>query len=181
MSTQLNNKNIAILVANGFEEVELTEPRMALEKAGATVFIISPEETTVSSWIHTHWGSEFEVDVPLNEAKAQDYDALLLPGGVFNPDTLRTKEEAVQFVSSFFDSAKPLASICHGPQTMIETGKLDGRTMTSYHSVSTDLKNAGVHWVDKKVVVDNGLVTSRNPDDIPYFNEAMIEEFAKAH
>ncbi|HLR25497.1 MAG TPA: type 1 glutamine amidotransferase domain-containing protein [Fodinibius sp.] len=178
MSTQLNNKNIAILVTNGFEEVELTEPRKALEEAGATTFIISPELMTVSSWKHTHWGSEFEVDTPLDESNAQDFDALLLPGGVLNPDKLRTNDQAIQFAAAFLHAGKPVAAICHGPQLLIETGELNGRTMTSYHSIRTDLINAGVNWKDKEVVVDKGLITSRNPQDIPVFNETMIEAFA---
>src|SRR5699024_5530511 len=179
MSTQLNNKNIAILVTNGFEEVELTEPRKALEEAGATTFIISPELMTVSSWKHTHWGSEFEVDTPLDESSAQDYDALLLPGGVLNPDKLRTNGRAIQFTAAFLHAGKPVAAICHGPQILIETGELNGRTMTSYHSIRTDLINAGAHWVDEEVVVDNGLITSRSPEDLPAFNNAMVEEFGK--
>ena len=171
MATQLSDKNIAILVTNGFEEVELTEPRKALEKAGATTYIVSPEKMTVSSWDHNNWGSEFEVDVLLEEASVQDYDGLLLPGGVINPDQLRTNDQAIQFVAQFLHKGKPIAAICHGPQILIETKELKGRTMTSYHSIKTDLINAGANWVDEEVVVDSGLTTSRSPDDISAFNK----------
>ena len=179
MSTALQNKNIAILATDGFEEVELTEPRKALEEAGATTFIVSPGDKTISSWDHTNWGSEFEVDVPLSQASPDNYDGLLLPGGVLNPDQLRTNDQAVQFVAAFLHNGKPIAAICHGPQILIETRELNGRTMTSYPSIKTDLINAGVNWVDEEVVVDQGLTTSRAPDDIPAFNKKMIEEFGE--
>jgi protease I len=168
---------VAIVVANGFEQVEMTDPKKALEEAGAQTDIFSPEKGTVRGWQHTEWGDEFDVDVPLEEADPASYDALLLRGGVMNPDKLRMNETAVRFVKSFFDSGKPVAAICHGPWTLIEAGAVKGRRVTSWPSIRTDLKNAGANWVDREVVVDNGLVTSRKPDDIPAFNRKMIEEF----
>lgn len=179
MPHDLSGKKVAILVAHGFEQVELTEPKRALEEAGATASIVSPESGKVKGWKMTNWGDEFPVDVPLNEASPEDFDALLLPGGVMNPDKLRRNEWALHFVRAFFESGKPVASICHGPWTLIDAGVVEDRTMTSYHSIQTDLKNAGVNWVDQEVVVDNGLVTSRCPDDIPAFNRKMIEEIAE--
>ncbi|HEY0607003.1 MAG TPA: type 1 glutamine amidotransferase domain-containing protein [Herpetosiphonaceae bacterium] len=179
MSQQLNGKKVAILVAHGFEQVELTEPKQALEQAGAQTHIVSPEQGQVKGWQHTEWGDQFPVDVPLNQASADDYDALLLPGGVMNPDHLRRNQQALQFVRSFFEAGKPVASICHGPWTLIDAGLVKGRKMTSYESIQSDLKNAGAQWVDQEVVVDQGLVTSRKPDDIPAFNRKMIEEFAE--
>lgn len=179
MSQQLNGKKVAILVANGFEQVELTEPKQALEQAGAQTHIVSPEQGQVKGWQHTEWGDQFPVDVPLNQASADDYDALLLPGGVMNPDHLRRNQQALQFVRSFFEAGKPVAAICHGPWTLIDAGLVNGRKMTSYESIQSDLKNAGAQWVDQEVVVDQGLVTSRKPDDIPAFNRKMIEEFAE--
>lgn len=175
----LHNKRVAILVADGFEQVELTEPKAALEAAGAHTFIISPSKDNVKGWNHTEWGDKFNVDVPLERAKADDYDALLLPGGVMNPDKLRANQQAVHFTRAFFQSHKPVAAICHGPWLLVEADVVDGRQVTSYHSIQTDLKNAGARWVDQEVVVDNGLVTSRNPDDIPAFNRKMVEEFAE--
>jgi protease I len=175
----LSGKKVAILVANGFEQVELTEPKQALEAAGATTSIVSPESGQVKGWKKTDWGDELPVDVPLEDAKADDFDALVLPGGVMNPDKLRRNEWALQFVRAFFESGKPVAAICHGPWTLIDAGLVEGRTMTSYASIQTDLKNAGANWVDKEVVVDNGLVTSRCPDDLPAFNRKMIEEIAE--
>ncbi|MEX2335842.1 MAG: type 1 glutamine amidotransferase domain-containing protein [Fulvivirga sp.] len=177
MNNLLKDKKVAILVTHGFEEVELTGPREALENAGATMHIISPESGKVKSWDKKDWGTEYDVDKNLADVSPHDYNALLLPGGVMNPDHLRMNESAVAFVNSFLEEGKPIAAICHGPWTLIETGQLQGRTMTSYPSLKTDLKNAGVNWVDKEVVVDQGLVTSRNPDDIPAFNRNMIEEF----
>ncbi len=150
-----------------------------MEEAGAITHVISPQKDEVKGWAMTDWGNPVKVDVNLSEAKAGDYDGLLLPGGVMNPDHLRTNQEAVSFVKEFLKAKKPVAAICHGPWTLIETGLIQGRTMTSYPSISTDLKNAGVNWVDQEVVVDNGLVTSRNPDDIPAFNQKIIEEFAE--
>ncbi|MDB6022787.1 MAG: protease [Pedosphaera sp.] len=177
MSDELRGKRIAILVENGFEQVEMTEPRKALDEAGAETDLISPVDKKVKSWDFTKWGRSFKVDVPLSEAQGYEYDALLLPGGVINPDKLRINPQAVEFVRSFFDAGKPVASICHGPWTIIETGAARGRRMTSWPSLRTDLRNAGAEWVDEEVVVDNRLVTSRKPDDIPAFNTKMIEEF----
>ena len=179
MAKDIKDKKVAILTENGFEEVELTSPMNALEQAGATVYVISPEKDKVKAWNHDHWSIELSVDKNLSEANPEDYDMLLLPGGVLNPDKLRLNKEAVSFAQHFLEQAKPLAAICHGPQTLIETGMLDGRTMTSYWSVKTDLINAGVNWVDKEVVVDNGLVTSRSPEDLEAFNKKMIEELAE--
>lgn len=179
MSNTLEGKKIAILATDGFEEVELTEPRKALEDAGADTFLISPGGKTIKGWDHTDWGNEYEVDVALEDANAEDYDNLLLPGGVMNPDTLRMNKKAVQFVAGFLHRGEPIAAICHGPQILIETGELKGRKMTSFPSIKTDLMNAGANWVDEEVVVDQGLTTSRNPDDIPAFNSKMIEEFAE--
>ncbi|MGI8965951.1 MAG: type 1 glutamine amidotransferase domain-containing protein [Limisphaerales bacterium] len=179
MNPNLNGKRVAILVADGFEQIEMTEPRKALDQAGAKTEIVSPAHGKVKGWQHTQWGDEFPVDVPLDSAEAENYDALLLPGGVMNPDKLRANVQAVQFVKHFGDAGKPIAAICHGPWTLIEAGLARGRRLTSYHSIKTDLKNAGADWVDEEVVVDNGLVTSRKPDDIPAFNRKMIEEFAE--
>ncbi|MFT2007135.1 type 1 glutamine amidotransferase domain-containing protein [Pontibacter sp. 13R65] len=179
MATQLAGKKIAILVDNGFEQVELTEPKKALEDAGAETHIISPQDAEVKGWEHTDWGDTFKVDKKLSEAKAADYQGLLLPGGVMNPDHLRGNEQAVAFVNDFIESGKPVAAICHGPWTLIETGKVKGLKMTSYPTLKTDLINAGAEWVDEEVVVDKGIVTSRNPDDIPAFNKKIIEEFAE--
>jgi protease I len=179
MNEQLNGKKVAILVTDGFEQVELTEPRQALEDAGATTKIVSPHEGRVKGWNHSFWGDEFIVNVPLEAADANDFDALLLPGGVMNPDKLRRNEQALQFVKAFFAAGKPVAAICHGPWTLIDAGVVKGRKLTSYETIQTDLKNAGAKWVDQEVVVDNGLITSRKPDDIPAFNQKMIEEFAE--
>jgi protease I len=177
--TNLNGKRVAIVVANGFEQIEMTDPREALEAAGATTDLVSIESDEVKGWNHTEWGDTFKVDVPIGEADPDEYDALLLPGGVMNPDKLRRDERVQKFVRSFFEEGKPVASICHGPWTLIDAGVAKGRRMTSYHTIQTDLKNAGVEWVDEEVVVDQGLVTSRNPDDLPAFDEKMIEEFAE--
>jgi len=177
MAHQLSGKTIAILATDGFEEVELTEPRKALEEAGAETHIIAPENDTIKAWDHDSWSDSYDVDVNLEEAQSDNYDGLFLPGGVLNPDKLRTYQSAVQFASDFLHEGKPLAAICHGPQLLIETGELEGRKMTSYHSVKTDLINAGVNWVDQEVVVDRGLTTSRSPDDIPAFNDKIIEEY----
>lgn len=179
MSKDLNGKKVAILVTNGFEQVELTKPKAALEEAGAKTEIVSPAKGSVKAWEFTDWGSEFPVDTPLDQARPDDYDALLLPGGVMNPDNLRADSTAVRFVKAFFESGKPIAAICHGPWTLIEADAVKGKTLTSYPSIKTDLKNAGANWVDKEVVVDQGLVTSRNPDDIPAFNRKMIEEIGE--
>ena len=179
MAEQLKGKRVAALVANGFEQVELTEPKAALETAGATVDIVSPENDTVRGWNHTDWGDRFKVDRTLESARADAYEALLLPGGVMNPDRLRKNAKAVEFVKQFFDGGKPIAVICHGPWTLIDAGVVRGLRITSYPSIKTDLKNAGATWVDEEVVVDRGVVSSRKPDDIPAFNRKMIEEFAE--
>ncbi|HYG62477.1 MAG TPA: type 1 glutamine amidotransferase domain-containing protein [Thermoanaerobaculia bacterium] len=174
----LQGKKVAILVTDGFEQVELTEPRKALDEAGARTEIVSPKKDKVKGWNHTEWGQELPVDTPLAEAKPEQFDALLLPGGVMNPDHLRRDPAVQRFVKSFFDEGKPVAAICHGPWTLIDAGVVRGRKMTSYETIQMDLKNAGVNWVDEEVVVDGNLVTSRKPDDIPAFNRAMVEQFA---
>jgi protease I len=179
MAKDIKEKKVAILTENGFEEVELTSPMNALEQAGATVHIISPQKDKVKAWNHDHWSIELPVDKNLSDANPEDYDMLVLPGGILNPDKLRLNKEAVSFAQHFLEQGKPVAAICHGPQTLIETGMIDGRTMTSYWSVKTDLINAGVNWVDKEVVVDNGLVTSRSPKDLEAFNKKMIEELSE--
>ena len=179
MADELRNKRVAALVDNGFEQSELLEPRKALEAAGAKVDIVSPQSSEVTGWQHTDWGQKVSVDRPLDSARPDEYDALLLPGGVMNPDRLRANPKAVQFVKSFVDARKPIAAICHGPWTLIEAGAVKGRRMTSWPSLQSDLRNAGANWVDEECVVDNGLVTSRKPDDIPAFNRKMIEEFAE--
>lgn len=176
---KLNGKRIAALVDNGFEQVELTMPKDALEEAGAKVDVVSPQDGTVKGWDHDHWGEVLKVDRPLASARADDYDGLLLPGGVMNPDHLRMNPKAVAFVKAFVTANKPIAAICHGPWSLIEAGAVKGKRMTSWPSLQTDLRNAGADWVDEQVVVDNGLVTSRKPDDIPAFNEKAIEEFAE--
>jgi protease I len=176
MAKDVSNKKVAILTEHGFEEVELTSPMNALEQAGATVHVISPQQGKVKAWDQDHWGIEVPVDRELKDASPEDYDMLLLPGGVMNPDTLRTNAAAVAFAQHFLEQGKPLAAICHGPQLLIETGMIANRRMTSYPSLRTDLVNAGVNWEDSEVVVDNGLVTSRDPDDLDAFNKKVIEE-----
>lgn len=175
----LSNKKVAILTEEGFEQVELTSPLEALKNAGAQVDVISPQSGKIKAWNHTDWGIEIDVNKELSTVSPDDYDALVLPGGVMNPDKLRQNKEAVAFVSAFLDEGKPVAAICHGPQVLIETGMIGGRNLTSYPSLQTDLKNAGAHWIDQEVVVDNGLVTSRTPKDLPAFNKKMIEEIAE--
>lgn len=172
----LTGKKVAILTENGFEEVELTSPKKALEDAGAEVAIVSPQKEKVKAWSHDHWSIEVPVDVNVKDADPNDYDALMVPGGVFNPDKMRMNENCVRFAKHFLETGKPVAAICHGPQLLIETGLIDGRNMTSYPSVKTDLINAGASWIDREVVVDNGLVTSRSPQDLDAFNKKMIEE-----
>jgi protease I len=179
-NSNLQGKRVAILVSDGFEQSELLEPRKALNEAGATTQVVSPAGQKVKGWNHKEWGQEVPVDVPLNSAKADQFDALLLPGGVMNPDHLRMDPKAVEFVKRFTDSGKPIAAICHGPWTLIEAVAVRGHTMTSWPSLKTDLENAGANWVDKEVVNDRGLVTSRKPDDIPAFNREMIRLFAEA-
>ena len=174
---ELKNCRVAIVVTDGFEQVELTEPRKALEQAGAKTDVVSPNKDKVKGWNHKEWGQEVKVDAPIEKARAANYNALLLPGGVMNPDKLRMNDEVLNFVREFFQEGKPVAAICHGPWTLIDAGVARGRKMTSWPSLRTDLRNAGVDWVDQEVVVDNGLVTSRKPEDIPAFNRRMIEEF----
>lgn len=176
---QLNGKKIAILATEGFEQSELLKPREALDEAGATTHVISPKGGEIKAWNESGWGESVTVDVALTEADPGAYDGLLLPGGVINPDKLRREPKAVEFVRAFFAEGKPVAAICHGPQMLIEADVVRGRTLTSFPSVRTDLINAGAEWIDQPVVVDNGLVTSRKPDDIPQFNAKMIEEFAE--
>lgn len=180
MAQALQDMKIAILVTDGFEQVELTEPRKALEQAGAQVRVVSPAKGKVKGWNHTDWGNEIPVDEPLDQARAEQYDALVLPGGVMNPDKLRRNERALAFVKSFFDEQKPVAVICHGPWTLIDAGLVRGRKITSYPTLQTDLKNAGAEWVDQEVVVDRGLISSRKPDDLPAFNHTIVEEFFKS-
>ena len=179
MSDKLKNKKVAIVIENGFEQVEMTEPRKALEQAGAKTEIVSPVKGKVKGWKFTEWGDEFPVDRQIEQAHAEDYDGLLLPGGVMNPDKLRRNENVLNFVRAFFDAGKPVAVICHGPWTLIDAGVVRGRRITSWPSIQMDLKHAGADWVDEQVVVDNGLVSSRKPDDLPAFNQKMIEEFAE--
>lgn len=179
MAKPLQGKRVAMLVENGFEQIELTEPRKALLDAGAETDVVSPVQGAVKGWNFTEWGDEVAVDVPLDQANPDAYDALVLPGGVMNPDKLRMNERALEFVRSFFQAGKPVAVICHGPWTLIDAGVVSGRKITSYPSIATDLRNAGAEWVDEEVVVDRGLVSSRNPDDLPAFNRKMIEEFAE--
>jgi protease I len=175
----LNGRKVAILTEEGFEQVELTSPKEALEQAGATVHVISPKSGKIKAWDKTNWGIEINVDKQLSEVSPDDYDALVLPGGVLNPDKLRQNKDAVAFASAFLDEGKPVAAICHGPQLLIETAMISGRRLTSYSSLQTDLKNAGADWVDEEVVVDNGLVTSRRPDDLEAFNRKTIEEIGE--
>ncbi|HEX2271775.1 MAG TPA: type 1 glutamine amidotransferase domain-containing protein [Pyrinomonadaceae bacterium] len=179
MEKKLSGKKVAILVADGFEQVELTEPRKALEEAGASTEIVSPAEEVVQGWNHDEKADLFTVDMPLKRARSDDYDALLLPGGVKNPDQLRMLTRAVEFIDGFFAAGKPVAAICHAPWTLIEAEMVKGRRITSWPSLKTDLINAGAEWVDREVVVDHGLITSRKPADIPAFNQKMIEEFAR--
>ncbi|WP_445149309.1 type 1 glutamine amidotransferase domain-containing protein [Baekduia sp. Peel2402] len=180
MTHKLNDKKVAILVANeGIEQVELTEPRKALQEAGATVELLAPEAGEAQAFNHLDKADAFPVDRVVGDANAADYDALMLPGGVANPDNLRTHPEAVDFIRAFFDAGKPVAAICHAPWTLVEAGVVDGRKLTSWPSLQTDIRNAGGTWVDEQVVVDQGLVTSRKPDDLEAFNAKMVEEIAE--
>jgi protease I len=179
MSTSLLNKRVAILAADGFEQAELADPMKALEQAGADVSIVSPQSGKIQGMHHADKGDQFDVDISLKSAKPENFDALMLPGGLMNPDTLRSTPEAVEFVRAFATAGKPIAAICHGPWLLIEAGIVRGRKLTSWPAIQTDVKNAGGNWVDEEVVVDNGLVTSRKPGDIPAFNAKMIEEFAE--
>lgn len=176
MEAILQGKKVAIVATDGFEQSELLEPKKALEKAGAKTYIVSPKEGSIKGWNHTQWGETVKVDVPIEQADAEGFDALVLPGGVMNPDALRTDKRVLDFVRSFFEQHKPVAAICHGPWTLINAGVVRGRHMTSYHTIRVDLENAGAEWVDQEVVVDNGLVTSRSPSDLKAFNDKMIEE-----
>ncbi|MFS8607245.1 MAG: type 1 glutamine amidotransferase [Gammaproteobacteria bacterium] len=179
MAKSLQGKRVAMLVENGFEQIELTEPRNALHEAGAKAEVVSPVDGKVKGWNFTDWGEEVPVDTPLDQADPDAYDALVLPGGVMNPDKLRMNPRAREFVKAFFRAGKPVAVICHGPWTLIDAGVVAGRKITSYPSLANDLRNAGAEWVDEEVVVDNGLVSSRRPDDLPAFTSKMIEEFAE--
>lgn len=179
MSNKLDGIKVAILATDGFEQSELFEPKKALEEAGADVKIVSLEAGEIKGWDEKDWGDSIAVDLSVDEASADDFDALQLPGGVMNPDKLRMNEKAVGFVKAFFEAGKPVGAICHAPWTLIEADVVDGRTVTSWSSLKTDLENAGAKWVDQEVVTDNGLVTSRNPNDLPAFNEKIIEEFAE--
>jgi len=175
----LAGKRVAILVTDGFEQTELTGPRKALDDAGAKTSIVSPEAGQVKGWKHTEWGDKFPVDMKLDDVKTDQFDALLLPGGVINPDKLRINPKAVHFIKDFVATGKPIAAICHGPWILVEADAVRGRRMTSWPSLRTDIKNAGGFWEDSQVVVDQRLVTSRMPDDIPAFNKQMLSEFAK--
>lgn len=175
----LSGKRIAILATDGFEQVELVEPRKALEQAGAKVEIVSPKKSEILGVHHQEKGDTFAVDTNLEQASAANYDGLVLPGGVFNPDALRTDKHAVTFVEAFFRQNKPVAAICHGPWTLVEAGAVKGKTLTSWPSLKTDIENAGGTWVDQEVSCDHGLVTSRKPEDLPAFCKKMIEEFAE--
>jgi protease I len=177
-SNDIRGLRVAVLVTDGFEQVELIEPREALDEAGAETRIVSPKDNRVRGWNFTDWGRTLPVEVKLAQARPQDFDALLLPGGVMNPDSLRIEPQAVAFVKAFFDAGKPVAAICHGPWTIIESGAARGRRMTSWPSLRTDLINAGADWTDQEAVVDGNLVTSRKPGDIPAFNRAMLTLFA---
>ena len=176
----LKGLKVAILVTDGFEQDELLKPREALDHAGAETKVVSPKEGAVRGWNHTDWGTSVAVDVPLENAHAEQFQALLLPGGVINPDKLRMEPKAVAFVKAFFESNKPVAAICHGPWSIIEAGAARGRKIASWPSLKTDLRNAGAEWVDQEAVVDGNLVTARKPDDIPAFNRAMVDEFGRA-
>jgi protease I len=179
MDKKLAGKKVAILVADGFEQVEMTKPREALEDAGAETKIVSPKSGQIQGMHHADKGEKFDVDLTLNEARPEEFDALMIPGGLMNPDQLRSTPEALEFTRHFFREGKPVAAICHGPWVLIDAGVVRGRTLTSWLAIKTDVRNAGGNWVNEEVVVDNGLVTSRKPDDIPAFNKKMIEEFCE--
>ena len=179
MAGKLDGKKVAILVTDGFEQVEMTKPREALQDAGAETKIVSVKSGKIQGMHHADKGDTFDVDLTLNNARPEEFDALMITGGLMNPDTLRSTEEALEFTRHFFNEGKPVAAICHGPWVLIDAGVVRGRTLTSWPAIKTDLRNAGAKWVDEEVVVDNGLVTSRKPDDIPAFNKKMIEEFCE--
>jgi protease I len=179
MARKLDGKKVAILVADGFEQVEMTKPREALDEAGAETKIVSLKSGKIQGMNHADKGDKFDVDFTLDEARPEEFDALMIPGGLMNPDALRSNEDALEFTRHFFREGKPVAAICHGPWVLIDAGVVRGRTLTSWPAIKTDVKNAGGNWVNEEVVVDNGLVTSRKPDDIPAFNKKMIEEFCE--
>lgn len=179
MTARLEGKTIAVLATDGFEQVELDKPVEALKAAGAEVHIVAPEAGEIQGFNHHDKGDKVKVDRTLSDVSASDYDGLVLPGGVINPDALRLEDAAIGFIRAFTDAAKPVAAICHGPWPLINAGAVEGRKLTSWPSLEADLTNAGAQWVDEEVVVDNGLVTSRNPDDLPAFCSKMIEEFAE--
>lgn len=176
---QLSNRTIAVLSENGFEESELTDPVKRLKEEGAIVHIISSESGKIKAWKDGDWSIEVDVDKTISEVNAEDYNGLVLPGGLINPDKLRVSEDALTFVKAFFDAGKPVAAICHGPQTLINARVVEGRKMTSVKNIAQDLINAGADWSDEEVVVDQGLVTSRTPEDLPAFNDKIVEEFAE--
>jgi len=180
MSGTLQGKKVAILATDGFEQVELTEPKKALEAAGAETEVVSPKEGSIKGWKSTDWGDSIKVDKALDQAKATDYDALVLPGGQINPDKLRIEPKAVAFVTDFYNAGKTIGAICHGPWLLVEAGVIKGKTLTSWPSVRTDIRNAGGHWVDEEVVTDGNLTTSRKPDDIPAFSQRIIDELSQA-
>jgi protease I len=169
-------KSVAILATHGFEESELKSPKEAMEKEGFRVEVVSEEAGQIKSWADGNWSASYKVDKTLDEVKASDYNALMLPGGVINPDKLRRNEKALKFIRDFFEQEKPVAAICHAPQLLISADVVNGRELTSFHSIKDDLINAGAKWVDREVVVDNGFITSRNPNDLPVFNAKLIEE-----
>jgi protease I len=179
MANDLTGKRVAILATDGVEQVELTKPREALDAAGAKTILVAPKKGKIRAWQHDRWGDELDVDATLDEARAETFDALLIPGGVMSPDRLRMERKAVDFVRAFFHDSKPVAAICHGPWLLVEAGVLQGRQITSWPSLQTDVRNAGGDWVDREVVTDEGLVTSRKPDDIPAFSKKMLEEIAE--
>lgn len=179
MAGKLDGKKVAILVENGFEESELMEPKKAIEQAGAKALIVSPVTGKVRGWKNGNWSGEIAVDVPLTDARVEDFDALVLPGGVINPDKLRTSTTAVALVRAFYQAKKPIASVCHGPWMLVEADAVRGRRVTSWPSLQTDLRNAGADWVDEEVVTDQGIVTSRRPEDLPAFTRKLVEEIAE--
>lgn len=181
MANKLNDSKVAVLATDGYEQSELTEPIKALKNEGATVHVVSPEEGQIKGWKDGNWGDPVDVDITIKDAlgRADEYDALVLPGGVMNPDKLRMREDATEFVRAFFKAGKPVGAICHGPQILIDCGVIEGREVTSFPSIKNDLKNAKARWVDAECVCDQALVTSRTPDDLPAFNKKLIEEVAE--